>query len=159
MKKLLLNKEKRFNKKSLVLFLLFLAISIVSIIVVAVIQKNKLIREENDIREAYVQKSELLANLNLAIYQAESLISSYLLTGNKKFVTEIKKSEEAINKATLQLLLPDSKNKKVTTLLFILDSLVKHKVVFLNQVVVMADADKQNRNQGNRHPDSNSEHY
>lgn len=126
------------------LFVLFIAIALLGTAIFIVTQKNRWLSKEYDRREEYIGKRELLARLNINIRDAESGTRAYTLTGNKVFVANIGATVDSINQAARQLLLlHGTKNQLKNTQLFSrLDSLVKLRVAFTQEVVLLTETDK-----------------
>lgn len=132
------------NRKRVLLFVFFIAIALLGTAIFIVTQKNRWLSKEYDRREEFIGKRELLARLNINIREAESDTRAYVLTGNKVFVANIDATVDSINQATRQLLLLHGtiSQQKNTKLFFSLDSLVKLRLAFTQEVLLLADNDK-----------------
>lgn len=144
MQKELKDKQTLVGRNKILLFGLLFSITLLGTAIYIITQYNRWIKKEYNRRENVINNSELLEKVNIYIREAESATHTYLLTGNEDFVANLNVTIDSINQAIRQisLLKAATAQQKYHPLFSRLDSLIKLKLAFTQEVVHITKTDK-----------------
>ena len=133
-----------FSRKRVILFVLFFSVSLLGGAVYMITEKNKRLKDEYEKQEVYLRQKEALERLGLHIKAAESASRGYTLTDNKAFLKDFDADTRSIYEAGQEIqYIDDSDAKQTSTSLFLqLDTFVRQKVTFMQQVNALCAANR-----------------
>ncbi len=135
---------KRVSRKQLLLLVLFFSLALFGMAILQITTNNKWLKEEYKIQEEFITQKENFEKLGFFIKTAEAAKRGYVLTGNESFIEGFAANIDSIKVTArpLQSLVELQIKPQDKVQLLKLDTLIRNKIVFMQQVLTLAEVNR-----------------